>query len=104
MTVATDGSERTPRRLIPQTLGPLTWSAAGELILDGPTVDIVAAPAAGGDVGAIVATDSRETDPSLSPSGRWLAYASDRTGQDEIWVQGYPEGVPVRVSGACDRA
>ena len=48
----------------------------------------------------VVATDSAEYDPALSPNGRWLAYVSNRTGQNEIWVQAYPEGVPVRVSGA----
>jgi hypothetical protein len=37
----------------------------------------------------------------LSPDERWIAYVSDRTGQGEVWVQGYPEAVaaPVRVSG-----
>jgi len=34
----------------------------------------------------------------LSPNGRWLAYASNRTGQIEVWVKGYPDGVPMRVS------
>ena len=34
----------------------------------------------------------------MSPDGRWLAYASTRTGRLEVWVQGYPEGVAVRVS------
>jgi hypothetical protein len=61
--------------------------------------DIVATPAAPtGEIRNIVASDSSETDPALSPNGRWLAYVSNRTGQAEIWVQGYPEGVPVRVS------
>ena len=34
----------------------------------------------------------------LSPDGRWLAYVSNRTGQGEVWVQGYPEGPVIRVS------
>jgi len=45
-----------------------------------------------------VVTADGEFDAALSPNGRWLAYASDRTGRAEIWVKGYPEGVPVRVS------
>jgi WD40 repeat protein len=61
--------------------------------------DIVATPAAPtGEVRNIVASDSSEFDPALSPNGRWLAYVSNRTGQIEIWVQAYPDGVPVRVS------
>ena len=36
---------------------------------------------------------------SLSPDGRWLAYASSATGNSEIWVQPYPgPGAAVRVS------
>jgi Tol biopolymer transport system component len=46
----------------------------------------------------LVVTESAEYDPALSPSGRWLAYVSDRTGRPEIWVKRYPDGVPVRIS------
>ena len=61
--------------------------------------DIVATPAApAGEVRDVVVTDDAEFDSALSPDGRWLAYASNRTGQPEIWVKGYPDGVPVRVS------
>jgi serine/threonine-protein kinase len=36
---------------------------------------------------------------SLSPDGRWLAYASSATGTSEIWVQPYPgPGAAVRIS------
>ena len=45
-------------------------------------------PAAEGQVGA-----------ALSPDGRWLAYASNVTGLQEIWVRPYPApGAAVRVS------
>jgi eukaryotic-like serine/threonine-protein kinase len=63
--------------------------------------DLFAVPVTvGGEARAIVATESGEFDAALSPNGRWLAYASNRTGQLEIWVQAYPEGVPVRVSSS----
>jgi eukaryotic-like serine/threonine-protein kinase len=80
---------------------PVIWSAAGELILErnAGSPDIVAIPAAAtGDVRPVVVSEYAEYDPALSPNGRWLAYVSDRTGGPEIWVQGYPDGVPVRVS------
>lgn len=36
---------------------------------------------------------------AMSPDGRWLAYASDATGQQEIWVRPYPgPGAAIRVS------
>jgi serine/threonine-protein kinase len=99
VTLAADGSERTPRPLRAGGFGPSAWSADGELILTRARGDIAATPAEPtGEVRDIVASDSGEGDPALSPDGRWLAYRSNRTGQNEIWVQGYPDGVAVRVS------
>jgi serine/threonine-protein kinase len=84
------------------------WSAAGELFLivgtpEQPSLnqapDIAVLPVTGeGSPLKIVATDYAEMDPALSPDGRWLAYASNRTGRFEVWLQRYPEGVAVRVS------
>jgi Tol biopolymer transport system component len=106
VTLPADGSTLTPqslRRVYPAG-GPHVWSETGELILAiGPTnPDIVSVPTsgAGDDIRAIVASDYREFYPALSPDGRWLAYVSNRTGREEIWVQGYPNGAPVRVSSA----
>ena len=49
---------------------------------------VVQTPTAEGQVGA-----------ALSPDGRWLAYASNVTGLQEIWVRPYPgPGAAVRVS------
>jgi serine/threonine-protein kinase len=75
------------------------WSAAGELLFVSVR-DIRAAPVAGGTARDVVATEASEFDAALSPNGRWLAYVSDRTGQAEVWVQGYPDAVaaPIRVS------
>jgi eukaryotic-like serine/threonine-protein kinase len=104
-TVPADGSARDPVPLHADGLAvlPAAWSAQGELILARPIVDgnwdIVATSAEReGDVRGVVATPDDEFDPALSPDGRWLAYVSDRTGQTEIWVKRYPDGVPVRVS------
>jgi serine/threonine-protein kinase len=104
-TLPADGSVLTPRRVTSADLiaAPSVWSAAGEwIVLSGtgaPDFDIgaitVAQPAA---VRPVVKSDFAEFDPALSPNGRWLTYASNRSGQTEIWVQGYPDGVPVRVS------
>jgi hypothetical protein len=102
-TLPADGSVLTPQRLHSGTPGvPHAWSADGDLILvtnpAAPDIIALRADGTGGDVRPIVASQYRETDPALSPNGRWLAYVSDRTGRDEIWVQGYPAGVPIRVS------
>lgn len=47
---------------------------------------------------------SNERAASLSPDGRWLAYVSDVSGRDEVYVGGFPDrGVPVQVSSAGGR-
>jgi eukaryotic-like serine/threonine-protein kinase len=39
-----------------------------------------------------------QTDPTFSPDGRFIAYASDRTGNFAIWVQPVAGGDPVQVT------
>jgi len=103
-TLAADGSTRTPQPLRAGFLIPGAWSTGGELILNNTGGDITATPAAPtGDLRDIVSSDSAESDfdafdAALSPDGRWIAYTSNRTGQEEVWVQAYPDGAPVRVS------
>jgi Tol biopolymer transport system component len=38
----------------------------------------------------------------FSPDGKWLAYISDKSGRNEIYVKAYPEGdeIPVSTGGA----
>jgi Tol biopolymer transport system component len=99
MSLAADGSERAPRILRAGDLAPVAWSTAGELILWRVGGDLLATPATPqGELRDVVSSDANENDAALSRDGRWLAYRSDRTGQDEIWVQGYPDGVAQRVS------
>ena len=47
----------------------------------------------------------RELSPRISPDGRWLAYVSDRTGRQEVYVQPIPRGgdeVPISLEGGFD--
>ncbi|HKX25044.1 MAG TPA: protein kinase, partial [Actinomycetota bacterium] len=48
-----------------------------------PGVDSVPVP--------LVATESEEFSPSISPDGRWLAYGADVSGQAEIFVRPFPD-------------
>ena len=39
----------------------------------------------------LLEADHRLSYPRLSSDGRWLAYVSDETGRDEVYLQGFPE-------------
>jgi serine/threonine protein kinase len=41
---------------------------------------------------AVVTGPAYEGGPQISPDGRWLAFASNRTGRFEVYVQGFPTG------------
>jgi DNA-binding winged helix-turn-helix (wHTH) protein/Tol biopolymer transport system component len=104
-TAPTDGSVAAPLPLRSHGLNaaPAVWSAEGDLILTrgGPSnsVDIVATRVeSDSEVREVATTSYSESNAALSPNGRWLAFASDRTGRPEVWVKRYPDGVPVRVS------
>ena len=38
----------------------------------------------------LVVTEASERSARFSPNGRWLAYVSDESGRDEIYVQAFP--------------
>jgi eukaryotic-like serine/threonine-protein kinase len=40
----------------------------------------------------LIRTPARERYPMISPDGRWLAYTSNETGQEEVYVQAFPDG------------
>jgi serine/threonine-protein kinase len=44
----------------------------------------------GRKVQAFLQTPFNETNPAFSPDGRWVAYQSDESGRDEVYVQPFP--------------
>jgi serine/threonine-protein kinase len=38
----------------------------------------------------VIQTTATETSPEFSPDGRWLAYVSNQSGGNEVYVQPYP--------------
>jgi Tol biopolymer transport system component len=57
------------------------------------TVDILLLDlAADADPRPFIATPFAEFDAQLSPDDRWLAYGSDESGRDEIYVRSFPGG------------
>ena len=86
------------------------WSSDAEWLVltaeqaGGGGGDIVGFQPGVDSVFSLVATDFNERNPALSPNGRWLAYTSDRTGRDEVYVVPFPNvdsaRVPVSSEGA----
>ncbi len=40
----------------------------------------------------VVATNFSDVSPSFSPDGKWLAYANNETGRQEVYIQPFPSG------------
>ncbi len=48
----------------------------------------------GTDPRPFLQTPANEANASVSPSGKWIAYTSDETGENQVWVQPFPDGGP----------
>ena len=104
----TDGSSSEPEILLesPGMQNWPDWSPDGKEVIftngsrGGGNQDVLALPIQGnGEPREVVATDYNEDMPALSRSGKWLAYVSNVTGREEIWVRSHPDsGPPIRIS------
>jgi eukaryotic-like serine/threonine-protein kinase len=81
----------------------LSWSADGKVLAfsmsarEGAPHDIwVVEPKPGAQVRALVSTPRADTKPAISPDGNWIAYASDISGRNEIYLINYPDGTTTR--------
>jgi serine/threonine-protein kinase len=50
------------------------------------------------DAAPFLATPAVEGDGAFSPDGRWVAYVSDESGRQEVYVRGFPQGQRVQIS------
>jgi Tol biopolymer transport system component len=72
------------------------WSRDGKYLIcpvhdAGTSWDIWAVPTDGsGEPIKVVATEFAESRPSFSPDGSWIAYQSNESGQNEIYVREFP--------------
>lgn len=63
-------------------------SPSGKRVVMEARGDLWSAPVKEGSVRAITRTDGiAERDPAWSPDGKWIAYFSDETGENELWVR-----------------
>jgi Tol biopolymer transport system component len=94
---AADGSDKAVR-LTTSESHQIPWSNDGDnlMIFECPpvsrrcqigTLNITAEH----QVSLLFENEFNELEPVVSPNGNWIAYSSNRTGQDEIWVHPYPD-------------
>jgi Tol biopolymer transport system component len=68
-----------------------SWSPDGQLLAIQSGSDVVVRDAEG-VVHPTLTTGAYEREGRFAPNGRWLAYRSDETGREEVYVQSYPPG------------
>ncbi|MEX2270638.1 MAG: protein kinase, partial [Vicinamibacterales bacterium] len=93
-----DGGAASPERVIwqhPDHFHVNDWSSDGRTIIvevrrSGTANDLLAIDVETGKERVLVASTFRERQARLSPDGRWLAFTSDESGRDEVYVQEFP--------------
>ena len=87
-----DGSA--PPSVLHETEGnifEMTYSRDGEWMVYRQDQDLYAVRLGTDDpVLELAVTDFDENNPSLSPDGRWIAYASNESGRTEVYVHPFP--------------
>ncbi len=74
-----------------------SWSRDGRSIVStgmGPSgnFDVLSVTLDDKKIQPLLTSNFRESDPAISPDGRWLAYASNESGRLEVYVRPYPSG------------
>jgi Tol biopolymer transport system component len=92
---AVDGTG-TPEIISPNGFRPFGVSPDGRLLVYGKVnrgtgLDLMVLPLdAGGQPRPLIQTKFNEYHAKISPDGRWIAYQSDKSGTNEIYVQPFP--------------
>ena len=73
---------------------PNSWSADGQQILctmqNAARWSLVLLPSSGGKPTPLLNTKANESNGQISPDGKWAAYASDESGNWEVYVTSFP--------------
>ena len=86
-------------RLIDEKAGavaPSDWTAHGNRLIwkrNGVANDVMMLPLSNARESVpLVSSPAFENTGKVSPDGRWLAYSSDESGREEVYVQPFPDG------------
>jgi serine/threonine protein kinase/Tol biopolymer transport system component len=90
LSVSVEGS-REPEELLRRNayIIPTDWSADGRYVayhVESPGGDVWLLPTDGGEPRRATDSVANETGGTISPDSKWIAFASDRSGRNEIWV------------------
>jgi Tol biopolymer transport system component len=87
-----DGSGEAEPLLTPGTAdAPFSWSPDGRVLAVDSAHDIWVLPVEGDRTASpFLVTQFNTKSPRFSPDGCFIAYASDESGRDEVYVQPYP--------------
>jgi serine/threonine-protein kinase len=92
-----DGS-RAAERLFATEFGsnPTWWSPDGRLLLfqeafPATQYDLLVATIGGGEPRRLVSSAARDIGGRVSPDGRWLAYYSNESGRNEVYLRPFPK-------------
>jgi Tol biopolymer transport system component len=97
---AADGSG-SPTRLSSGLHYPSSWSGDGSTIAFVSDWDLWTLSIAQSSSEVLVQTPFREQHPTFSPDGKWLAYTSDESGREEVYVRAFPgPGAKHQISAA----
>lgn len=69
------------------------WTGGGQIIysdIEDAGEDLFAIPASGGEPRRLTKTPFNERNAVVSPDGRWLAYASDESGDMQVYLTAWP--------------
>jgi Tol biopolymer transport system component len=72
------------------------WLIVRSVLAEAGNGDILAAHIGDSVLTPLVATSAREVTPALSPDGKFLAYASDESGTNEVFVRPFPDVATAR--------
>ena len=89
VTVPVDGVRTRPRWVdAATTIHSMAISPNGKRALFGARGDVFTVPAEHGNTRDLTrSSNAREMDPAWSPDGAWVAYATDRSGEDQIAIR-----------------
>jgi tricorn protease len=89
ITVPDDGVYKRPRTInVAQYIQSVALSPKGERVLFGARGDVFSAPVEKGATRNLTrSSDAHEKFPRWSPDGSRVAYISDKTGEEEVWIQ-----------------